>query len=346
MSRKIDSALITGVSGSGGSYLAEYIAFNHPSVDLFGTSRWHSTTATANLREISDSICIYECDLSDMASILRVLAAVQPDVIFHLASYANVRLSFDTPVSVLENNIIGTANLLEAVRISEVDPIIQISSTSEVYGQVDPKHVPIDEDAPLLPASPYAASKVCQDLLARTYFVSYGIRTIRTRMFSYLNPRRADLFATSFARQVARVEMGLQDEIVHGNLDSVRTLLDVRDAVRAYWEAVQFCVFGEAYNVGSTATNTVGQVLEQLIALTGINITTRLDEKLLRPADVTLQVPNVDKFQRATGWEPKYSLEKSLATLLEFARKEVRKELAAGKMEISTSLSSMDKVTI
>jgi len=344
VSRNIQSVLITGVSGSAGSYLAEYIVHNHPSVKLFGTSRWHSTTTTSNLSEISDSISMYECDLSDMGSIIRVLATVQPDVIFHLASYANVRTSFDTPVSVVENNIMGTINLLEAVRLSKVDPIIQISSTSEVYGQVDQKHIPIDEDAPLLPASPYAVSKVCQDLLARSYFVSYGMRIIRTRMFAYLNPRRTDLFATSFARQVARVEIGLQEQIEHGNLDSVRTLLDVRDAVRAYWKAVQYCTFGETYNVGSTKTNTVGQVLEQLIEISGKKIKTRLDEKLLRPADVTLQVPNVEKFVTVTGWQPKYNLDNSLRVLLEFARKEVKRELAVGTIDISTSLSSMNKI--
>jgi len=144
-----------------------------------------------------------------------------------------VRASFITPGSVLTNNILGTSNLFEAVRLAKIDPVIQLCSTSEVYGQVDPKDVPIKETAPIRPASPYAVSKTAQDLLGWTYFVSYKMRIIRTRMFAYLNPRRADLFATAFARQVARIERGLQKELVHGNLDSVRTLIDVRDAMRA-----------------------------------------------------------------------------------------------------------------
>jgi len=183
---------------------------------------------------------------------------VEPDSIFHLASHANVRASFDTPQIVLSNNILGTNNLLEAVRMAKIDPIIQICSTSEVYGQVDPKNVPITEDAPMKPASPYSVSKIAQDLLGRTYFINYDMRVIITRMFSYLNPRRTDLFATSFARQVEWVERGLQKEIVHGNLDSVRTLIDVRDAMRAYWEAVVHCDFGEANNIGGNTTITVG----------------------------------------------------------------------------------------
>jgi len=123
---------------------------------------------------------------------------------------------------------------------------------------VDPARVPIDEDTPMRPASPYAVSKAAQDMLGWSYFLSYGMRIIRTRMFTYLNPRRADLFATAFARQVARIERGLQAELLHGNLDSVRTMLDVRDAMRAYWEALGHCEPGEAYNIGGATTMTVG----------------------------------------------------------------------------------------
>ncbi len=245
---------------------------------------------------------------------------------FHLASHANVRASFVTPNAVLTDNILGTSTLFEAIRLSGLDPLIQLCSTSEVYGQVDPRHVPIDEDAPLRPASPYAVSKTAQDLLGWTYFVSYKLRIIRTRMFSYLNPRRADLFATSFARQVARVERGLQAELLHGNLDSVRTLIDVRDAMRAYWEALQHCEPGEAYNIGGSTTLSVGDVLQRLIALATRPVPTRLDPRLLRPADVTLQIPNVDKFVRVTGWRPRYGFDESLRHLLDYWRERVAAE--------------------
>lgn len=312
--------LITGIGGSGGSYLAEHIAEANPDVEIHGISRWHSTTTMENLGEIRDRVTVHEADLVDFPSILAVLRQVRPDAIFHLAAHANVRTSYITPTIVLSNNIVGTVNLLEGVRAASLDPVVQICSTSEVYGQVDPAHVPIREDTPLRPASPYAVSKAAQDLLGWTYFTSYQMRIVRTRMFSYINPRRTDLFATSFAKQVAWIEQGLQGELIHGNLDSVRTMIDVRDAMRAYWEAILHCQPGEVYNIGGTTIVTVGEVLERLMAMSRVAIRTRSDPNLLRPADVTLQIPNVDKFVQETGWQPAYTFEESLTNLLEYWR--------------------------
>lgn len=322
--------LITGIAGSGGSYLAEYIVAAHPEVEVHGLARWHSATRD-NLHAIREQLTVHEADLMDIPSVLEVLRAVRPEAIFHLAAHANVRASFITPISVLANNVMGTANLLEAVRATGDEPVIQVCSTSEVYGQVDPTQVPITEDTPFRPASPYAVSKAAQDLLGWTYFVSYAMPIIRTRMFSYVNPRRADLFATSFARQIAWIERGWLNELVHGNLESVRTMIDVRDAMRAYWEAIRFCRAGEAYNIGGTTTVTVGEVLERLVAMSRVPVRTRTDPALLRPADVTLQIPSVEKFRRETGWTAHYSFEESLAYLLDHWRQEA--ERAAQRRE-------------
>lgn len=324
-----ERVLITGITGSGGSYLAEHIVAEQPGTEVHGIARWHSTTTRDNLASLRDRVHVHEADLTDFGSVLQVLRTVQPDAVFHLASHANVRASFVTPQAVLGNNILGTVNLLEAIRAAGLDPVIQLCSTSEVYGQVRPDEVPITEEAPLRPASPYAVSKVAQDLLGRCYFVSYGMRLVRTRMFAYLNPRRTDLFATSFARQVARVECGLQQEVVHGNLDSVRTLIDVRDAMRAYWLALSSCEYGEAYNIGGTTIMTVGEFLEQLKALSRVPVRTRCDPALLRPADVTLQIPCVDKFRNATGWAPRYRFEDSVQHLLEYWRRRTAAEAAS-----------------
>jgi GDP-4-dehydro-6-deoxy-D-mannose reductase len=224
---------------------------------------------------------------------------------------------------VLSNNILGTSNLFEAIRLCGIDPVVQLCSTSEVYGQVDPAHVPITEDCPMNPASPYGVSKAAQDLLGAAYWRSYGMRIIRTRMFAYLNPRRADLFATSFARQVAWIEAGLQaNELRHGNLDSVRTLIDVRDAMRAYWEAVLWCEPGEVYNIGGPTTMTVGQFLDTLVGMATVPIRLHSDPSLLRPADVTLQIPSVEKFTAATPWKPLIPFEQSVADLLGHWRRE------------------------
>ena len=319
--RSFQRVLITGISGSGGSYLAEYIAKYQPHVEVHGLSRWHSTASSENLRAIAHKVNLHEADLMDCGSVMGVIQQVRPDAIFHLAAHANVRASFITPHAVLANNILGTVNLFEAIRLSKLDPVIQLCSTSEVYGQVHPKNIPITEDCPICPASPYAVSKVAQDLLGGSYWMSYQMQIIRTRMFAYLNPRRTDLFATSFARQVAWIEAGLQDNvIVHGNLESVRTLIDVRDAMRAYWDAIVWCVPGEVYNIGGITIMKVGEFLERLIAAAKVPITTRCDPNLLRPADVTLQIPAIEKFAQATGWKPQYSFEDSLSELLGYWR--------------------------
>ncbi len=323
--RDVSRVLITGIYGSGASYLAEYIVQNHPKVEVHGIARWHSTAQIKNIEAIRDKLSIHEADLMDLGSVLNVMESVKPDVIFHLAAYANVRASFITPYSVMSNNILGTVNLFDAVRLAKLDPMIQLCSTSEVYGQVDPKDVPIKEGAPIRPVNPYSVSKATQDLLGFSYFKSYGMRIIRTRMFTYINPRRTDLFATSFAKQIAWIEKGMQKELLHGNLDSVRTIVDPRDGMRAYWDAIMFCKFGETYNIGGTVSTTVGEVLKRLISMSDQAIPTRLDPALLRPADVTLQIPCVDKFVSQTGWKPRYTMEESLEYLLSYWRKEAEK---------------------
>lgn len=320
--------LITGVSGSGGSYLAEYIVNNQPDMKVFGISRWHSTGSSRNLENIKDKVEVLECDLLDLSSIIRVLDEVKPDAILHIASYANVRNSFITPLSVVNNNVMGTANLFEAIRISKLDPTIQLCSTSEVYGKVDPKNVPINEDCPINAVNPYSVSKVTQDLLGQSYFLSYGMKVVRTRMFAYINPRRADLFATSFAYQVAKIEEGMQDTLYHGNLDSTRTLIDVRDAMESYWVALTKGKSGESYNIGGKTVIKVGEFLDVLKEKAKCEIKSEVDPKLLRPADITLQIPDTSKFENETGWNPKYSFEESVEYLLKHCRAEVKKQKA------------------
>lgn len=317
------TALITGITGSGGSYLADHIADTYPDVALHGISRWHSTAAHKNLLHCGARATVHECDLLDFSSILAVLNAVKPDVIFHIASFANVWASFKSPLATMHNNVMGTANLFEAVRAAGLDPLLQLCSTSEVYGQVDPKNVPITEDCPTNPSNPYAVSKATQDMLGFTYFRAYGMRIVRTRMFSYLNPRRADLFATSFAMQVARIERGLQKTLLHGNLESTRTLIDVRDAMESYWVAAVKGRPGEIYNIGGTTIITVGEFLAALKKLASREIPSQIDPALLRPADVTLQIPDTRKFERETGWRPRYSFDESVGYLLDHCRKTV-----------------------
>jgi GDP-4-dehydro-6-deoxy-D-mannose reductase len=326
--RIFKKVLITGISGSGGSYLAEHIIYNHPEIEVHGITRWHSTTSTSNLNNVIDKVSLHETDLTDLSSVINTLKRVKPDGILHIASYANVRAAFATPLAVLQNNIMGTANLFEAIRLVEIDPVIQLCSTSEVYGKVDPENVPIKEDCPINAVNPYSVSKITQDMLGHSYYLSYGMKIICTRMFAYLNPRRSDLFASSFALQVARIEAGLQDVLLHGNLDSTRTLIDVRDAMESYWVALTKGKVGESYNIGGKTVIKVGEFLELLKKMANCDIPSQVDQKLLRPVDITLQIPDTSKFELQTGWYPKYSFEKSVSHLLDFCRKKIKNEIS------------------
>jgi len=317
--------LITGITGFVGSHLTEYIFTNHPGVEISGIKRWRSPKD--HIRHLLDKINLYDCDLRDLGSLIRVFGEVKPDIIFHLAAQSYVTSSYMAPVDTLENNVTGTANLLEAVRILKIDPVIHICSSSEVYGQVLPEEVPIRETCPLRPVSPYAVSKVGEDMLGYMYFHAYKLRTIRTRMFTHSGPRRGEVFVDSFfSQQVARIERGLQAPVIRvGNLDSVRTFADVRDTVRAYWLLAQKCPAGEVYNIGGDITMTIREMLDMLLKMTTYKgkIEVRVDPALIRPADVTLQIPCSDKFKAATGWKPEIPYKQCLQDMLDYWRKEV-----------------------
>ena len=316
------NVLITGITGSGGSYLAEYILANHPECNVFGLHRWHSAGTLNNIELIKDKIQILECDLLDLSSVIRALKVSKPDKIFHLAAFANVRKCFDTPLAVINNNIMGTANLLEAVRLECPETIFQMCSTSEVYG--NPLNFPMTEEHPKVPVNPYSLSKLSSEGLGYVYHKSWNLNIITTRMFAYINPRRRDLFATSFAYQIANIEKGNKYILHHGNLDSIRTLIDVRDAMETYWIASEKCKAGEAYNIGGKDTLSVGQFLDKLIKQAKCYIQTEQDKSLLRPIDVTKQIPDTTKFDTLTNWKPKYSLDESISFLLDYTRKETK----------------------
>lgn len=317
--------LITGITGFVGSHLAEYILNLKEGHELYGLCRWRSPRE--NLAHIYDKVNLLEGDLTDLSALIRTLKIVKPDAIFHLAAQSYVLTSFNAPLQTLQTNVIGTANLLEAVRILEMDPVIHICSSSEVYGQVTEKDVPIKEDCPLRPASPYAVSKVGEDMVALQYWLSYKIRTIRTRMFTHTGPRRGDVFAMSFfAKQVASAELGLTAPVIRvGNLKSVRTFCDVRDAVRAYWIMISKCQPGEVYNIGGNRTMTIGEALDILISYSKKKLQIKVDPALIRPSDVTLQIPCTDKFAKETGWKPEIPFEKTLSEMLDFWRAELVK---------------------
>ncbi|MBI4398824.1 MAG: GDP-mannose 4,6-dehydratase [Candidatus Omnitrophica bacterium] len=315
--------LITGISGMVGSHLAQYILAQHPSVEVHGLVRWRSPLD--NIRGDLNKIKLHYADLRDLNSLIVLLGQVRPDRIFHLAAQSFVTVSFTQPADTLHTNIIGTTHLLDAVRIVGLDPKIHICSSSEVYGQVTPDEIPIKETNPFRPASPYGVSKVGEDMIAFQYFLSYGLKTVRTRMFTHTGARRGDVFAESaFAKQIAEVEAGVRSNPIQvGNLSSVRTLADVRDAVRAYWMLLESCPAGEVYNIGGSATMTVGDILENLKALSTVPIEHEVNPALIRPSDVTLQIPDISKFQKQTGWKPEIPVQTTLQDLLDYHRQRI-----------------------
>jgi GDP-mannose 4,6-dehydratase len=320
--------LITGITGMVGSHLAEYALAHHPGVEVHGLVRWRSPLD--HIRAIQHRVRLHEAELRDLHSLVQLLSEIRPDWIFHLAAQSYVSSSFTAPADTLHTNVIGTTNLLDAVRLTGIDPKIHICSSSEVYGQVQSHEVPIRESNEFRPASPYAVSKVGEDMVAQQYFLSYGIKTIRTRMFTHTGPRRGDVFAESaFAKQVAEIEAGVRENPLRvGNLDSVRTFADVRDAVRAYWLLLEKCPGGEVYNIGGERTMLVGEMLELLKGMARCKIQHAVDPALVRPSDVTLQIPDTSKFRDATGWRPEIPLEKTLRDLLDYQRARVRDRIA------------------
>jgi len=328
--KKIKKVLITGITGFVGSHLADYILANHPDVKIIGFLRWRSPKD--NIKHIINKIQSEYGDLSDLPSLRSAISKHRPDAIFHLAAQSYVDFSFWAPIKTLEDNVIGTCNLLEAVKelklSSKYNPVIHICSSSEVYGQVTKKEIPIKETNPFRPASPYAVSKVGEDMLALQYWLSWGIKTIRTRMFTHTGPRRGEVFVLSnFAKQVAAIEAGLQEPIVKvGNLKSVRTWMDVRDAVKAYWFLVNKCKPGEVYNIGGLETMTIGEMLDLLLKYsTRKDIEIIVDPARLRPSDVTLQIPSVVKFRKETGWQPRIKFKDTVKDTLEYWREHFRK---------------------
>lgn len=315
--------VITGIYGSGGSYLAKHINDNIKNVKLYGISRAHTGLEKNDILS-KVKFKAFNCDLCDISSVIKVLEQIKPNIIFNLASNANVRMSFDNSISIFNNNVNSTLNILEAIKILKLKNIKLIQcSTSEVYGIVSKKDTPIKESQSFNPASPYAVSKASQDMLCLTYFYNYGFDIIRTRMFTYLNPLRSDLFATSFVKQAVEIEKGKRNILYHGNLKSVRTILDIRDAMNAYWLSALKCKSGEVYNIGGNKILSVGDFLDIVKSISKVKINSKLDKSLLRPSDVTLQIPDSTKFIKQTSWQPIYSFEESVQFMFDYWRSKI-----------------------
>lgn len=315
------TALITGITGFAGSHLAELLL--KEKVAVHGMLRWRSKME--NIDAIKDKIKLHEADLLDAHSLYTIIDQIRPDYIFHLAAQSYVQSSWSSPSNTMEINVIGSVNLFEAVRKTELPIVIQIASSSEEYGRVLPNEVPINENNPLRPLSPYAVSKLAMDYLGYQYWESYGMRIIRTRGFNHTGPRRGDVFAEStFARQIAEIEKGKRkSEVLVGNLNASRDYTDVRDMVRAYYLSVQKCKSGDVYNIASGKSWKIGDVLNLLLSKSKHKIKIVQDKSRMRPSDVEILIGDASKFMTATGWEPKIPFEQTLEDLLNYWRSKV-----------------------
>lgn len=324
-------AFITGITGMVGSHLADFL-LAHTDWDIVGLSRWRSPMDNIEhlLPRINsgDRLSLVQGDLRDSLSIQRAVDLARPDYVFHLAAQSYPRVSFDSPLDTLEPNVLGTCRLLECLRLrKDLSPVVHVCSSSEVFGRVQRERLPIDESCSFHPASPYAISKVATDLLGRYYAEAYEMNVVTTRMFTHTGPRRGDVFAeSSFAKQIAMIEAGQLPPIVRtGNLDSLRTWADVRDAVRAYFMLVTIDpIPGSVYNIGGTFTCTVGDVLQTLLTYATVpGIRIEPDAERMRPIDADLQVPNTAKFRAHTGWSPEIPFEQTMRDLLDYWRARV-----------------------
>ncbi len=315
--------LITGITGFVGSHLAEY-CLSMPGNQVHGTIMSHHLgDEIKRIEGIKDKIEILECNLTNRIAVERVLQKVKPDKIFHLAAQSFVKVSWDGPEDTIFNNIMSELNIFEACRDLDINPIIQIAGSSEEYGSVLEKELPIKETNPLRPLSPYAVSKIGQEMLGYQYCKSYGLKIVLTRAFNHEGPRRGEQFVTSnFAKQIAEIEKGKKEPIVDvGNLEARRDYTDVRDVVVAYWLATEKCEYGKPYNICSGKTWEIKKVLDFLIGLsTKKGIAIRQDESRMRPSDVPILDGDYSEFRRATGWEPKIPFEKTLEDTLNYWR--------------------------
>lgn len=326
------NVLITGITGMVGSHLTDYL-LKKTNWKIYGLCRWRSPLDNVShilplANQKRPRIQFINADLNDYSSLIKALEISKPNYIYHLAAQSYPLTSFVEGNLTLDTNIIGTYNVLNAVKQLKLNPFIHICSSSEVFGRVKKENLPIDENCSYHPASPYAISKVGTDLIGRYFYEAFNLKILITRMFTHTGPRRGDVFAeSSFAKQIALIEAKKIKPIIKvGNLLSLRTYADVRDAVRAYYLLLtKNPKPGEIYNIGGNYTCSVKQMLEFLLTKTNIkNIKILEDKKRLRPIDADLQVPNTNKFRAHTGWQPKIKFKNTMTDLLNYWRERVR----------------------
>lgn len=321
----MSKVLITGVNGFVASHLVEHILETSPNTEIYGTIR--RLADKKNICSTLNHIHLREMELTDSYSVNNVIDDVDPDVIFHMAAQSYVPSSWTSPANTMQTNVIGTMNVLEAVRTQEKSALTVISGSSEEYGMVYPNECPIAECQPLRPLSPYGVSKVAADRLGYQYAQSYDMPVLITRAFNMTGPRRGEMFVDSnFAKQIVEIERGKKEPLLrHGNLDAIRDFTDVRDTVIAFWGLAKHKPDkwrGEAVNVCSSTPKTIKDVISGLLkeSLWGESIKLEVDPNRMRPSDVPVLIGDNTLLKGYIHWQPQYTWERSLEDLLYYWR--------------------------
>jgi GDP-4-dehydro-6-deoxy-D-mannose reductase len=294
-------ALVTGARGFAGGHLADLLERCGDTVIRWGRG---------------------EVDLLDRQAVAAALRTVRPAVVFHCAGAANVKRAFDDVAGTMAVNAMGTHHLLDGLRRAGLRTRVVVTGTSLVYRQSTNS---LAEDAPLGPATPYAVSKLAQEMLALRAIAEDGQDVVVARSFNHTGPRQDPSYvAPAFARQIALIERGrLPPEIVVGNLDASRDLHDVRDTVRAYQALATRGRTGRVYNVCSGRGVPIREVLDRLVFQSRVKVGIRVDPSLFRPSDNPMVVGDSTRIREEIGWAPEISLDATLRTLLDYWRQEV-----------------------
>jgi GDP-4-dehydro-6-deoxy-D-mannose reductase len=309
--------LVTGATGFVGTHLLEFLRRAEPSVELYALVRRGVERAA-----LPKDVTTLEADIEHAASVDAAFERCEPDAIVHLAAQSSVHQSWLDPEGTLKTNLLGTLHLLEALRQRRLRSRVLLVGSADEYGAVLPGELPLREEHPLRPASPYAVSKVAQGFLGLQYALSSGIDVVRTRTFPHTGPGRGEIFAeSSFAKQLVAIERGRRPAVLEvGNLDPVRDFTDVRDVVRAYWALVRRGAPGEVYNVCSGRGISMREVVSKLRACTRVEVEVEVDPNRLRPADIPALVGEPRRLREATGWTPEIPFDRTLQDLLEHWR--------------------------
>ncbi|MDQ6671927.1 MAG: GDP-mannose 4,6-dehydratase [Chloroflexota bacterium] len=316
-------ALITGIGGFVGRHLLQHLHTHGDEVCGIGRP--------ADCAGISASVRVFMADLGDRPAVERVVRQTQPEAVYHLAAQSSPAESLHDPWATIGNNLLAQVNLFEAVLSSGIRPRVLVIGSSDEYGRVGPGEVPTHEDVPLRPTTPYAVSKVGQDVMGFQYFAQHGLPVVRVRPFNHTGPGQDARFVIpSFAHQLAEIEKAGREPVLRvGNLDVARDFSDVRDMVCAYRLALVAGVPGDVYNLGRGQSVRLTDTVNELITLCRIPVQIRVDPLLLRPADVPRQEADTRKFTALTGWQPRIAWHTTLRDTLAYWREKVEESLCA-----------------